>query len=130
MAAQTAPDKGKLVQCVVAPRRTLRVDDQHRTQNVKHHGPGSVVYLDEVEAKRLRALGYVTDPQGGYEPVAADGPNVESLEDGAADQPKATRVKPKGKAAADESQAGGQGGDDSDAGVGEGSGDATGATSA
>jgi hypothetical protein len=45
----------RLVECVVAPRRTVQNGD-------KRHGPGSILRLEKEDVLRLRALGYLTNP--------------------------------------------------------------------
>ena len=66
---------------IVAPGRTI-------TQDGKHFGPGDAVMLDEDDAARFEALGFILSPDGTQTAPGTDGPAV-NVVDG-------VQIKPKG----------------------------------
>jgi hypothetical protein len=59
----------KMMKAVVAPRRTVMVDN-------KFAGPGAEVSLPADEVAELRASGFLVDPDAPEIPVVTDGPAI------------------------------------------------------
>lgn len=67
----------KTVKAVVAPRRTIWIDN-------KQFGPGAEVLLPADEAAELRAAGFLVDPDAPEAPPTGEGPSFASADSSAA----------------------------------------------